>query len=679
MGSPETMQKLEKARERIEELREQIRYHQYRYYVENDPEISDYEYDKLEKELIELEAAYPSLVTKDSPTQRVGGQPVEAFPTVVHRTPMLSLDNTYDEQELREFHGRVRKTVGDVPFEYVAEPKIDGVGISVTYTDGVLTRGVTRGDGFRGDEVTGNIRTIKTLPLSLLGREEVRGTIEVRGEVYLPRQAFEEINRKKMDEGEPLFANPRNATAGSLRLLDPRLAAERGLDIFLYHVAFWEGSEFQTHWEALEAMRRAGLKVNRQIERCETIDAVIRYCGKLEAKRDSLSYDLDGVVVKVNDLGLQGRLGSTSKFPRWAICYKFKARQATTRLNDILVQVGRTGALTPVAVLDPVELSGSTISRATLHNEEEIARKDIRIGDTILIEKGGEVIPKVVKVIREKRPAGSKPFQMPSACPVCGAQVYKPAGEVVSRCSGLDCPARLKESILHFASRRAMNIDGLGPALVDQLLAGGLVKSFSSLYRLKADALEALERMGPRSAANLVEEIEKSKTRGLTPFLFALGIRHVGERAATVLASRFKSIGALMEADPETLESVYEIGPKVAESLTVFFRQERNRRLIGELRELGVVMQVSPRAESGAPGKKLTGTTFVLTGTLEGYSRDDARELIESLGGRVSGSVSRKTSYVVAGKDPGGKIDKARELGVPILSEEGFREMIEKG
>jgi DNA ligase (NAD+) len=614
-------------------------------------------------------------VTSDSPTQRVGGEPVDELQTVAHRVPMLSLDNTYDEQELREFDGRVKKILGDIPVHYVAEPKIDGVGISILYRDGRLARGVTRGDGERGDDVTVNLRTVKTLPLVLLEKEGVSGEIEVRGEVYLSRQAFEDINQKKMDAGEALFANPRNAAAGSLRLLDPRLAAERKLDIFLYHLVYWEGREFATHWDCLSAMKKAGLKVNREIELCPSIGEVISYCRRLEEKRDSIPYDLDGVVLKVNSLAFQKELGFTTKFPRWAICFKFKAMQATTRLNDIIVQVGRTGALTPVAVLEPLELSGSTISRATLHNEEEIIRKDIRVGDTVLIEKGGEVIPKVIKVIEEKRSPDAKPFVMPARCPVCGSEVFKPEGEAVSRCSGMDCPAKLKESILHFAARAAMNIDGLGPALVDQLTEQNLVKNFASLYRLKKEELEVLPRMGPKSAANLVEEIQNSRARDLSRLLFALGIRYVGEHVAEILASQFRSIDALTRASKEELQQTYGIGPRVGESIFIYFRQERNLRLLEELRQLGVNME-GKAGEKTRGGALLAGRTFVLTGALARYTREEAEELIKRLGGRVSSSVSKKTGFVLTGKDPGAKLDKAKNLGVPILSEEEFVRMI---
>lgn len=657
--------------DRIEELRERILYHRKRYYVDNDPEISDAEYDALERELRDHEAAHPELITSDSPTQRVGAEPVEGFPSVRHRIPMLSLDNAYSVDELAEWEERLRRVLGTDAVGYVVELKIDGVSLSLIYRDGVLVQGITRGNGFVGEDVTGNVRTIRSIPLRLL---EPVPVLEVRGEVYLDRTKFEALNARRLEQGEPLFANPRNAAAGSLRLLDPRITAERKLDMFAYVMARADGPLPATHWEGLARLRELGLRTEPHTERCESLDAVIAFCERWRECRGALSYDTDGVVVKVDPLVLQGRAGSTARAPRWAVAYKFPAEQATTRVRNISVQVGRTGALTPVAELEPVRVAGSLVARATLHNEDEVRRKDVRVGDRVIIEKGGDVIPKVVKVVLAERSADSRPFEMPRTCPVCGSRTYKPEGEVISRCTGASCPAQLKESILHFASRSAMNIERLGEALVDQLIRTGLVTDFVSLYRLRREDLAGLERMGDKSAANLVAEIETSRANPLHRLIYALGIRFVGERTARLLSERFGSIPELLDAPAERLEAIDGIGPKVAGAIRLFADQPANRDLVDGLEKVGVRPRAARRA--AADTARLDGKVFVLTGTLAGWSRDEAKRRIEALGGRVTGSVSRKTSYLVMGADPGSKRDKAESLGVPILDEDGFRELL---
>ncbi|MFQ6037979.1 MAG: NAD-dependent DNA ligase LigA, partial [Candidatus Aminicenantales bacterium] len=572
-----------KASRRIEDLRKQIRYHEKKYYVDNDPQISDYEFDMLVKELKDLEQQFPDLITPESPTQRVGEQPIEGFVPVSHVRPMLSLDNCYSEEELRDFEERIRRILRGERIEYVAELKIDGLGISILYRNGKYTQAVTRGDGFRGDDVTSSVKTIKSLPLTIPTPREV----EVRGEIFLPFPSFHKINKEREAKGEPLFANPRNAAAGSIRLLDPREVARRGLDVFLYGITI-DGEALENQWEGLQTLRKYDFKTNPHSRLCRNLDEVVAFYEEWKEKRDDLDYDVDGVVIKVNDTDQQKILGSTAKFPRWAISFKFPARQATTRIKDIIVQVGRTGALTPVALLEPVKLSGITISRSTLHNEDEIRRKDIRIGDYVLVERSGDVIPRVVGVMKERRTGKEKPFRFPPACPVCGTPTFRPEGEAISRCTNPSCPAKLRESLLHFASRRAMNIEGLGEALVDQLLAKKLVTSIPELYALKHEDLAGLERMGPKSAQNLLDEIEKSKSRDLSRAIFALGIRYVGERTAQALASHFRSMDALAEARFDTLTEIPDVGPKVAESVVFFFQQPENRHLIQKLKQAGV-------------------------------------------------------------------------------------------
>jgi DNA ligase (NAD+) len=669
--------------ERADQLRRLIRHHEERYYVLADPEIDDEAFDRLVEELDALEAAHPELVTPDSPTQRVAGRPVEGFATVDHAEPMLSLDNGYSEDELRAFDERVRKGLGqpDAGVGYFAELKIDGLSIAVTYEDGRLVKGVTRGDGVRGEDVTSNVRTIRAVPLRLRG--DAPGRVEVRGEVYLPRASFERINREREGAGEPLFANARNSAAGTMRQLDPAIVARRGLSAFFYQLVPVTGPHAMTvasQQEALALVRGWGLPVERHGRPCNGVDEVLAFCREWADARHALDFDTDGVVVKVDALALRDVLGATSKFPRWALAFKFPAQQATTRLLRIDLQVGRTGAVTPVAVFEPVLLAGSTIQFATLHNEQEIARKDIRPGDIVLIEKGGDVIPKVVKPILSQRPAGeAEParFVMPATCPVCGSALDKGEDEVVWRCDNASCPARLRRSLQHYASRRAMDIEGLGESLVDQLVATGLVGDFADLYALDGERLAALERMGEKSAANVLAQIEASRRRELWRLIFALGVRHVGERGAQALAVAFGTLDALMAAPEEQLVLVQDIGPVVAASLRHFFSQPRNLALIERLRRAGLNFGSSePRVARPPASQVLAGRTFVLTGTLAGLTRDEARQLIEDRGGKVSGSVSRKTSYVVAGTEPGSKLEKATALGVTVLDEPAFRELL---
>jgi len=662
------MSKAEAAR-RIEELRELIHRHDYLYYVLNRPEISDAAYDRLFEELKHLEGQRPDLITPDSPTQRVAGKPVEAFASVEHRVAMLSLDNAMDAAALPEFEARLTRMLPGADFEYVCEPKIDGLGVALLYENARFVRGATRGDGRVGEDITQNLKTIRSIPIRLQGSLARCRELEVRGEVFMPRHEFERLNAALEEAGEAAFANPRNAAAGSVRQKDSGITARRPLDIFCYHVSHSEPMTFTTHWEALDALGASGFKVNSRSKLCPDIEAVIAYCKALEAERDALGYDADGVVVKVNSLEQQRRLGATAHHPRWAIAYKFPARQATTRVLDIKINVGKTGALTPTALLDPVELAGVTVSRASLHNEDEIKKKDIRVGDTVLIERAGDVIPYLVQVIPSKRPPEARPFVFPTRCPVCGAEAYRPEGEAIWRCTNAACPAQLKERLLHFGSRRAMDIEHLGEAVVHQLVDQGLVRDFADLYHLTVDQLAELERLAEKSAQNLVTAIQASRRRGLARLLNALGIRMVGERVAQLLASRFGSMETLLEASESEIGAIYGIGPKIAESVARFFAESRNRNTIRRLREAGVLMV---EAEGQAGEKPLAGKSFVLTGTLASMTRDEAKDLILKLGGRVTGAVSKKTDYVVGGADPGSKAEEARRLGIPILSEAEF-------
>jgi DNA ligase (NAD+) len=658
------------AEKRIGELREAIRRHEHLYYVLDRPEISDQEYDALERELRQLEAEHPDLVTPDSPTQRVGEKPSDEFPTFVHRVPMLSLDNTYSEDELREFEERIFRIVGEQEIAYVAELKIDGLSMALHYEEGRLVRAVTRGDGVRGDEVTPNARAIRQVPLVLRG-EDVPARLEVRGEVYLPRSRFEAINRERGEADEEPFANPRNAAAGTMKHLDARVVARRGLEVFLYMIANARDAGVRGQWEALERMRAWGLRTNPTSRRCTGLEEVLAFCHEWADRRESLEYEIDGVVVKVDDFALQEDLGFTSKFPRWAIAFKYPAAQAATVVRAIEVQVGRTGKLTPVAILDPASLGGATVSRATLHNEEEIARKDVRVGDTVLIERGGEVIPKVVRVLDEKRPPGTSPWTPPEQCPVCGTPVVKPEGEVDRRCPNVSCPAQIEEGLKHFARRDAMDVEGLGDALVHQLVENGLVRDFADLYRLRLEDLVGLERMAEKSARNLLGQLEKSRSRELRQLLFGLGIRHVGERAAMLLARHFRSLDALAAAPVDEIVALYEIGPTVARSVHDWFRDPANRRLVERLKNEAKLR--TEEQEAAPVSRTFQGMQFVLTGTLESMTRDEAKAAIEERGGRVTSSVSKKTSAVVVGRDAGSKLEKAKALGIECLDETAFR------
>lgn len=661
---------LEQARERAERLRREIADHDYRYYVLDSPEITDAQYDQLVRELLAIEKQYPELVTPDSPTQRVGGKPREGFVTVAHRTPMLSLTNAFGEEELRDFDRRVRAALPGERVEYVVELKIDGLAVSLWYENGLFVRGATRGDGETGEDITPNLKTIPAIPLRL--RENVPA-LEVRGEVYMTKEAFLKLNEAREEAGEPLFANPRNAAAGSLRQLDPAVTAARKLSIFVYGLGFWEGKDLSEHAASLQWLGELGLPVNRHFRVFGDMAEVIAYCTRWQQERFDLPYATDGMVIKVNSLDQQARLGATMKSPRWAVAFKFPAEEAKTMVKDIVLRVGRTGVLTPTAVLEPVRLAGTTVTKATLHNEDMIKEKDVRIGDTVLVHKAGDIIPEVISVIKEARTGREKVFIWPERCPECGSRVIRPAGEAAVRCPNVACPARLREGLIHFVSRAAMDITGLGPAILGQLLDRGLVRDPADLYQLRYEDLVNLERMGPKSSQNLLEAIAKSKENPFHRLLFALGIRHVGERAAKILAERFGSMERLSRVGYEELVAIPEIGPKIAESVVDFFATEKNRDLIQKLAAAGVNMQ-----EEKAPvqAKPLAGKIFVLTGALSRYTRQQAQELIESLGGRVASSVSKKTDYVVVGEDPGSKYEKAVALGVPVLREKDFVELI---
>jgi DNA ligase (NAD+) len=662
--------------QKVRKLRDEIRRHEDLYYLEDNPEISDQEYDELIEELRELETKNPKLITPDSPTRRVGGRPAEGLTEFVHRRPMLSLDNSYNIDELRAFDARCRKLAGDQPIQYVAELKIDGLSLSIHHENGMFVRGVTRGDGTRGEDVTSNVRTIRSIPLKLReGAEKVAREIEVRGEAYLPRKVFEKINQEREEAGEPRFANPRNAAAGTLRQLDPAITARRRLGMFAYDALAGEKKAFATHWEALNWIESAGFRVNPHRVLCDSIDCVIDFCNEMEAKREELDYEIDGVVVKINSTAMQEEFGATGKAPRWAVAYKYPARQATTQVHEIFVSVGRTGALTPVAMLEPVPLGGVTVSRSTLHNEDEIARLGLRIGDWVLIERGGDVIPKVLKVIESKRTGKEKKFQMPEECPVCGGRVSRPEGEAVSRCVAADCPAQLIGRLLHFASRRAMRIEGLGFALAEQLIEKKLVRDVADIYRLTLEDLVSLERMAKKSATNVLDQIQASKSRDLWHLIYGLGIRHVGERTAGILAREFGSLQKLSEATVEELDALHEIGLTMAQSIHDWFADSGNARLCERLTKAGVRTEIEKTATK-SEAQTLAGKSFVLTGTLPGMTRDEASALIEARGGRVMSSVSKKTDFVLAGAEPGSKLDKAKQLGVKVIEEAAFRKML---
>jgi DNA ligase (NAD+) len=661
----------------IARLRDVIRYHEHRYYVLDDPEISDFEFDKLMHRLQELESQHPDLVTPDSPTQRVGGAPASEFPKVRHLVPMLSLDNTYSVDDLRDFDRRVRELAGRDQVEYVAELKLDGLSMALTYQDGALVHGVTRGDGEVGEDVTTNVKTIRSVPLRIEAKKLALignpARFEVRGEVIMTRKAFEQTNAQREAAGEPKFANPRNSAAGSMRQLDPRIVAQRKLDMFVYYLQVNGVEPLRDHAQAMEALGKMGFKVNPHWRICPAFDDLLAYIQEWESKRESLDYEIDGIVIKVNNTRLWQELGTTAKSPRWAVAYKYPARQATTRVNGIRAQVGRTGTLTPVADLEPVDVGGVTVSHATLHNMDEIERLGVKIGDTVLIQRAGEVIPQVVKVMKPA-PDGRE-FVMPKKCPVCGGEVHRAEGEVAYRCVNAACPAKLKESLLHFAGRHALNIDGLGEALVDQLVDKGLVHDVADLYSLTHQQLADLERMGDKSAQNLLDEIERSKRAELARVIFGLGIRFVGERTGQLLADHFGSLDKLARATPEELVEAEEVGPRVEEAIREFFHEKRNRYVIDKLRKAGLQFeQKTPRKVEG----KLAGLQFVLTGTLPTYSRDQATRMIEEAGGRVVGSVSKKTDYVVAGAEAGSKLEKARALGVKVIDEAGLQKLVGK-
>ena len=662
---------------RIEELRRLINHHNYRYYVLDQPEVSDAEYDALFRELARLEAQHPELVTPDSPTRRVGAAPLEAFTTVRHRTPMLSLSNAFGEEELRAFDQRIKRMLDmqeSEPIEYVTEFKIDGLAVSLTYENGVLSVSATRGDGLTGEDVTQNLKTVRSIPLRLLTpTKETPSLLEVRGEVYLSREEFNRINRERERTGEPLFANPRNAAAGSVRQLDSSITAKRRLDMAAYGIGASEGRTFATHRERLEFLKQCGFKTIPNSRICRGIDAVRGFCREWESRRHSLPYEIDGVVVKVNSTELQETLGYVARSPRWATAFKYPPEQAMTVIRAINVQVGRTGAVTPVAVMEPVQLGGTTVSAATLHNEDQIRQKDVRIGDTVIIQKAGEVIPEVVSVVKEKRTGREKPFSMPKNCPVCGAPIVRPEGEAVARCTGATCSAQTKERIRHFGTRRAMDIEHLGPALVDQLVEEGLVKDPADLYSLKKSDLVSLERMADKSAQNVLDAIAASTNRPLGRFIFALGIRHVGEHVADILANHFGSLDAIENASLEELSAVEGVGPVIGESVHSYFRQPQARELLKKLRKAGVVPEAAPVAAAEGPW---TGKTFVFTGALSTFTRDQGEALVKKHGGKASSSISKNTDFVVAGEAAGSKLAKAQQLGVRILSEDEFRNML---
>ncbi|HEX8160516.1 MAG TPA: NAD-dependent DNA ligase LigA [Pyrinomonadaceae bacterium] len=673
MAKSSTERKGTGAAAEIERLREELRHHEELYYVYDNPEISDADYDALMSRLQRLEEEHPQLATPDSPTRRVGGRPAEKFEQHVHRRPMLSLDNSYNIEDLRAFDERCRRLADGRAFDYVAELKIDGLSISLHYAGGVLTRGVTRGDGRVGEDVTQNVRTIRSVPLKLK-QPHVADEIEVRGEAYLSRKEFERINAAREEAEEPRFANPRNAAAGTIRQLDPKIVSARRLDLFAYDALAGDRKAFDSHRDALEWLASAGFRVSER-RLCADIDEVIAFCDDMEARRDSLEYEIDGVVVKVNSTALQEEFGATTKSPRWAIAYKYPARQATTRVKEIVVQVGRTGALTPVAILEPVQLAGTVVSRATLHNEDEIKRLGVRVGDWVMIEKSGEIIPKVLKVVESKRTGAEKRYAFPKKCPVCGGVISRPEGEVVARCVAADCQAQLKARLLHYASRRAMRIEGLGDALADQLVERRIVGDVADLYRLDMGTVSGLERMAEKSATNLLAQIEASKSRDLPQLVYGLGLRHVGERTAAVLARAFRSLERLGAASVEELDAIPEIGLTVAESVHDWFNDDGNRQLCARLAAAGVVTQLAGGA-GVEEDERFAGKLFVLTGRLASMTREEAAASIEARGGRVTSSVSKKTDYVVAGEDAGSKRDKAEALKVTLLDEEKFKEML---
>ena len=661
---------------KIEELREKIRYHIYHYYVLDDPIISDTEYDQLMKELEDWETKYPQYINPSSPTQRIGIEPVSGFTTVKHITPMQSLANAFSSEELRAFDQRVKKIIPQQRLKYVSELKIDGLAVALVYENGLFVRGATRGDGVTGEEVTSNLRTVKAIPLKLFG-EDIPPRIEVYGEVYIRKSDFKKLNEERIKKGESLFANPRNAAAGSVRQLDPRITAQRHLDTFIYRATFPEGNKLNTHMEVLSYLKKIGFKVNPHIKLCRNIEVAINYCQEWIEKKEEMDYEIDGMVIKVNSLKMREELGSTTRSPRWAIAYKFPAQQETTKVKAIKLQVGSTGAITPVAELEEVTISGSVVKRATLHNQDEIRRKDIRIGDTVLIQKAGEVIPEVVKVIKGKRTGKEKKFVMPTLCPTCGEEVERSEGEVVYRCINPACPDQVRGRIRHFASRNAMDIEGLGPAIIDQLVEKNLIKDISDLYFLKRDDLLSLERMAEKSANNLLKAIEESKKKSLANLIYGLEIRYVGVHTSEVITRYYSALDKFKKASLKELIKINEIGPKIAESIIHFFKEKENLAIIERLRKADLnFSQEEEKARKEKVVQILAGKQFVLTGTLKDFTRTQAKEIISELGGRVTGSVSKKTDYVVAGEDPGSKYQKAQKLGVTIINEEEFKKIL---
>jgi DNA ligase (NAD+) len=673
------MRDVNKVKQRIEKLREIINHHNYRYYVLDSPEISDAEYDELMKELRQLEAEHPELVTPDSPTQRIGAPPVEAFGVVEHPQPLLSLANAFSDEELAAWHKRASNLLGGRQFDLVCEPKIDGLAVALTYANGFLVTGATRGDGYRGEDITRNLKTIRSIPLSVSGDAPPR--FEVRGEVYLPKAGFKRLNEERAKEELPLFANPRNAAAGSVRQLDSSITARRPLDIFIYGLGWAEGKVLpDTHWEILQYLKSLDFKINPNIALCHSLDEVEKYHESWGQSREKVPYEADGIVAKVNSIAFQQELGTVAHEPRWAIAYKFPAVQGTTKLIDIGINVGRTGSLNPYAILEPVRVGGVVISSAALHNEEDIHRKDIRIGDWVVVQRAGEVIPEIVEPIVSRRTGKEKIFSMPGSCPVCGSEVIKPEGEAMHRCTNAACPSQALERIKHFVSRGAMDIDGVGEKLCQALFEAGLIKDAADLYYLTKEQLLGLERMADKSVSNVLSSIDKSKNRPLARVIFALGITHVGDQYAELLAEEFQSITQLSRASKKKILAIPSIGPKIAESIVAFFRQEGNKRVIEKLREKKVGQGLGKRKTKAVKPEKspLAGLEFVLTGKLESLSRPEAEAKIKALGGKAGSDVTRKTSYVVVGADPGSKLAKAQKLGIKTLSESEFLDMLNK-
>lgn len=657
------------AQQKIETLRQELEQYSYEYHTLDDPSVSDYEYDKKMQELLDLEDEFPDLQTPDSPSQRVGGTPLDAFEKVQHDIPMLSLGNAFDDEELRDFDRRVKNGT-DTEVNYVCELKIDGLAVSLKYEGGVFVRGATRGDGTTGEDITKNLRTIRNIPLRL--KEPV--TVEVRGEAYMPKPSFLALNEAKESNGEEPFANPRNAAAGSLRQLNPKIAAKRNLDIFLYGIGVWENDPSEAHSERLEKMKKLGLKTNPEWKKCNDIEEVIDYVHSWVERRPDLDYEIDGIVIKVDSLDQQEDLGFTAKSPRWATAYKFPAEEAVTKLIDIELSVGRTGAVTPTAILEPVKVAGTTVQRASLHNEDLIKEKDIRIGDTVVIKKAGDIIPEVVRVLEDQRTGEEEPYRMPEFCPECESDLVRLDEEVALRCINPNCPAQLREGLIHFVSRNAMDIDGLGEKVIAQLFQENLIHNIADLYKLEREELLKLERMGEKSAGNLLKAIEASKDNSLERLLFGLGIRYVGSKAASTLAEYFEHMDALVEADTETLEAVPEIGSKMAESIASYFEEEQVIELLQELKQLGMNMEYKGAKKSDQPeDSPFKDKTIVLTGKMEHYSRSDVKKIVEELGGKVTGSVSKKTDLLIAGEDAGSKYTKASDLGIEIWDEEQFR------